>query len=104
MLAEYRLRLTATMALLTGRYWLSKREAAPCLADLIYTELAVGMISATEQTGKTTLTAVQAAAMATVDGPDHRGHGLSYWPIAARRAHLTTLLSPAALRNGAALN
>ncbi|MCL6554547.1 MAG: DUF6444 domain-containing protein [Firmicutes bacterium] len=55
-------RLAAAGALLTGRYRLSKREAAPCLADLFGADLAVGTVSAIEQTVSVALAPVVAEA------------------------------------------
>jgi transposase len=58
--------LAATVAVLTGRYRLSKREAAACVADLCGVELAVGTISALEQQVSTALAPVVAEARAAV--------------------------------------
>ena len=58
--------LTAVVALLTGRYRLSKREAAQCLADLFEVELGVGSVSALEQAVSAALQPVVAEAQAVV--------------------------------------
>jgi transposase len=42
-------RFTAPVTLLTGRYRLSKREAAACVGDLTGVEVSVGTVSALEQ-------------------------------------------------------
>lgn len=61
-------RLAATTTLLTGRYRLSKREAAACLARLrrAGVELAVGTVSAVEQQVSAALAPVVAEARAAV--------------------------------------
>jgi transposase len=86
-------RLAAAGALLTGRYRLSKREAAQCLADLFGAELAVGTVSAIEQTVSAALApivdearaAVQAAAVANMDETS--------WRQGRRRAWLWTVVT-----------
>ncbi len=68
-------RLTAIGAMLSGRYRLSKRETAHCLDDLFGVDLAVGSVSALEQTVSAALApvvdearlAVQQAAVANLD-------------------------------------
>lgn len=79
--------LAATLALLTGRYRLSKREAAACLRDLVGVELAVGTVSAVEQQVSAALApvvaearaAVQTAAVANIDEPSWRQGGRRAW-------------------------
>lgn len=86
-------RLAAATALLTGRYRLSKRETAACLADLFGADLAVGTVSAIEQSVSAALApvleearaAVQAAAVANVDETG--------WRQGRRRAWLWTVVT-----------
>lgn len=86
-------RLAATSALLTGRYRLSKREAARCLADLFDADLAVGTVSAIEHTVSAALAsvvdearmAVQQAPMANVDETG--------WRQGRRRAWVWTVVT-----------
>ena len=68
-------RLAAATALLTGRYRLTKREAATCVADLFGADVVVGTVSAVERMVSAALeppvqearAAVQAAAVANLD-------------------------------------
>jgi transposase len=68
-------RFTALVTLLTGRYRLSKREAAACVGDLTGVEVSVGTVSALEQQLSGALapvvaevaTAVQTAPVANLD-------------------------------------
>lgn len=86
-------RLTAACALLTGRYRLTKREAARALADLTGADVAVGTVSATEQRVSAALapvvaearTAVQTAAVANVDETG--------WRQGRQRAWLWTMVT-----------
>jgi transposase len=86
-------RLTALVALLTGRYRLSKREAAACLADLWGVEVAVGSVTALEQVTSAALapvveearTAVQQAVVANLDE--------TRWRQRRRRAWLWTVVT-----------
>ena len=86
-------RLAATSVLLTGRYRLSKREAARCLADLFGAEVAVGTVSAIEQTVSAALApvvdeargAVQTAAVANLDETG--------WRQGRRRVWLWTMVT-----------
>ena len=86
-------RLTAISALLSGRYRLSKRETAQCLDDLFGVELAVGSVSALEQTVSAALApvvdearlAVQQAAVANLDETS--------WRQTRQRAWLWTVVT-----------
>src|SRR5215211_1339764 len=88
-------RLTALVALLTGRYRLSKREAAACLADVWGVELAVGSVTALEHATSAALepvveevwTAVQQTAVANLDETS--------WRQGRRRAWLWTVVTAA---------
>jgi len=87
-------RLAATTSLLTGRYRLSKREAAQCLGDLFGADLAVGSISTVEQTVSVALAPVVAEArvaaqQAAVANLDETG-----WRQGRRRAWLWTMVTP----------
>lgn len=86
-------RLAATSALLTGRYRLSKRETAQCLADLFGAEVAVGTVSAIEQTVSAALAPVvdearAAAQQAVVANVDETG-----WRQGRQRAWLWTMVT-----------
>jgi transposase len=59
-------RLTATVAVCTGVYHLSKRTTAGLLADLFGVDLAIGTVSACEQTVSAAVAAPVAAAQAYV--------------------------------------
>lgn len=90
-------RLTALAALLTGRYRLSKREAAACLADVWGVELAVGSVTALEHATSAALapvvaearTAVQQAAVANLDETSWRQGRRRAWLWTAVTATLT---------------
>jgi transposase len=84
-------------ALLTGRYRLSKREAAQCLADLFGVDLCVGSVSALEQAMSAALapvvneaqTAVQQAAVANLDETGWRQGRKRAWVWTVVTATLT---------------
>jgi len=86
-------RLTAVTALLSGRYRLSKRETAACLRELFGAEVAVGTVSALEQTMSAALApvvreaalAVQQAAVVNMDETS--------WREARRRVWLWTAVT-----------
>ncbi len=86
-------RLAATSAVLTGRYRLSKREGAQCLADLFGADVAVGTVSTIEQTVSAALepvvdearTAVQATPVANLDETG--------WRQGRQRAWLWTMVT-----------
>src|SRR5215216_6345594 len=90
-------RLTAITALLTGRYRLSKREAAQCLDDLFGVQLAVGSVSALEQATSAALepvvdhaqAAVQQAAVANLDETSWRQTRQRAWVWTVVTATLT---------------
>lgn len=89
--------LTAVVALLTGRYRLSKREAAQCLTDLFGVELCVGSVSALEQAMSAALepvvgearTAVPQAAVANLDETGWREGRKRAWVWTVVTATLT---------------
>lgn len=89
--------LTAVAALLTGRYRLSKREAAQCLTDLFGVELCVGSVSALEQVMSAALapvvaeaqTAVQQAAVVNMDETGWREGRTRAWVWTVVTAALT---------------
>ena len=89
--------LTAVVALLTGRYRLTKREAAQCLTDLFGVELCVGSVSALEAAMSTALervvtaarTAVQQAAVANMDETGWREGRKRAWVWTVVTATLT---------------
>ena len=88
-------RLAAATALLTGRYRLAKREAAACVADLFGADVAVGTVSAVEQTVSAALEppvrqarmAVQTTAVANLDETS--------WRQGRQRAWLWTMVTAA---------
>jgi transposase len=90
-------RLTAIAALLTGRYRLSKREAARCLDDVFGVDLAVGSVSALEQATSAALlpviteaqVAVQQAAVANLDETSWRQGRQRAWVWTMVTATLT---------------
>ncbi len=90
-------RLTAVTALLSGRYRLSKREVAACLDDLFGVDLAVGTVSALEQTMSVALepvvveaqTVVQQAPVVNMDETSWRQARRRVWLWAAVTATLT---------------
>lgn len=85
--------LAATIAVLTGRYRLSKREAAACLADLIGVELAVGTISAVEQQVSAALAPVVAEAHAAVQTAPVVNMDETGWRQGRQRAWLWTVVT-----------
>jgi transposase len=86
-------RLAATVALLTGRYRLSKREAAAVLADLFGVRLAVGTISAVEQQVSTALVPVVAEARAAVQTAAVVNLDETGWREGRQRAWLWTAVT-----------
>lgn len=88
-------RLQAALTLLTGRYRLSKREAAQCAQDLFGAEVAVGTVSASEQHVSAALAPVvaeveAAAQQAAVANLDETG-----WRQGRRRAWLWVMVTSA---------
>lgn len=86
-------RLTAVSAMLSGRYRLSKRETAACLGDVFGVDVAVGTVSALEQTMSAALAPVVTEAQtvvqqATVVNMDETG-----WRAARRRVWLWTAVT-----------
>jgi transposase len=86
-------RLTAVSATLSGRYRLSKRETAACLKDVFGVDVAVGTVSALEQTMSAALAPVVAEAggavqQAAVVNMDETG-----WRQARRRVWLWTAVT-----------
>jgi transposase len=86
-------RLTAVTALLSGRYRLSKREAAACLDDLFGVDLAVGTVSALEQTMSAALAPVVAEAQAAVQQAPVVNMDETGWREARRRVWLWTAVT-----------
>ena len=86
-------RLTATTALLTGRYRLSKREAAACVAEVFGVDLAVGSVSALEQAMSTALAPMVAEAQAAVPRAPVANVDETSWREARRRAWLWTVVT-----------
>lgn len=86
-------RLTAITALLTGRYRLSKREAAQCLADLFGVDLAVGSVSALEQATSAALAPVVAEAQAVVQQAAVANLDETSWRQARQRAWVWTVVT-----------
>jgi transposase len=90
-------RLLAVVALLSGRYRLSKREAAQCVADLFGVDLAVGTVAAIEQVVSTARepvvvevqAAVQRAAVANLDETGWRERRKRVWLWTVVTATLT---------------
>lgn len=85
--------LAAAGALLTGRYRLTKREAAQCLADLFGAELAVGTISAIEQQVSAALAPVVAEARAAVQLAPVANVDETGWRQGRRRAWVWTVVT-----------
>jgi transposase len=89
--------LTAVVAVLTGRYRLSKREAAQCLTDLFGVDLCVGSVCALEQAMSAALapvvdeaqTAVQQAPVANLDETGWRQGRKRAWVWTVVTATLT---------------
>ena len=86
-------RLAAVIALLTGRYRLSKREAARALADLFGVELSVGTISAVEQQVSAALAPVVAEARAAVRAAAVASLDETGWRQGRQRAWLWTVVT-----------
>jgi transposase len=86
-------RLAAALVVLSGRYRLSKREAAQCLADLFGVELAVGTVSAVEQTVSAALAPVVAAARTAVQAASVVNMDETGWRQGRRRAWLWTVVT-----------
>jgi len=86
-------RLTAIGALLTGRYRLSKREAAACMGDLCGVEVAVGSVSAMEQTVSAALEPVVAEARAAVARAPVANLDETGWRQARQRVWLWTAVT-----------
>ena len=86
-------RLAATSAMLTGRYRLSKREAAACLADLFGAEVAVGTVSAIEQSVSAALAPVVAEARAAVQQAAVANVDETGWRQGRQRAWLWTVVT-----------
>jgi transposase len=85
--------LAATVAVLTGRYRLSKREAAACLVDLFSVELSVGAISALEQQVSAALAPVVAEAQAAIQAAAVVNMDETGWRQARQRAWLWTVVT-----------
>lgn len=88
-------RVLATLTLLTGRYRLSKREAAACVHDLFGAAVAVGTVSAGEQQVSAALAPIVSAArtaaqQAAVANLDETG-----WRQGRERAWLWTMVTAA---------
>lgn len=93
--AEFGPQVTAVVALLTGRYRLSKREAAQCLADLFEVEVSVGAVSALEQTMSAALAPVVAEAQTTVQQAAVVNMDETGWREGCRRAWVWTVVTAA---------
>ncbi len=87
--------LTAVVALLTGRYRLSKREAAQCLTDLCGVERCVGSVSALEQAMSAALAPVVAEAQATVQAAPVANMDETGWRESRTRAWVWTVVTAA---------
>lgn len=86
-------RLLAVLALLTGRYRLSKREAAQCAQDVFGAEVAVGTVSASEQQASAALAPVVAAARARAQKAVVANLDETGWRQGRRRAWLWTMVT-----------
>jgi transposase len=86
-------RLAAATAVLTGRYRLSKREAAACLADLFGADLAVGTVSGVEQQVSAALASVVAEAQAAVAAAPVANVDETSWRQGRRRVWLWTVVT-----------
>jgi transposase len=87
-------RLAATTGLLTGRYRLSKREAAQCLADLFGADLSVGSLSAVEHQVSAALAPVVAEARVAAQRAAVANLDETSWRQGRRRAWLWTMVTP----------
>lgn len=86
-------RLTAVSATLSGRYRLSKRETAACLRDVFGADLAVGTVSALEQTVSAALEPVVAEAQAAIQQAPVINMDETGWREARRRVWLWTAVT-----------
>lgn len=86
-------RLTAIGALLTGRYRLSKREAAQCLDDLFGADVAVGTVSALEQAASAALAPVVAEMEAAVRQAAVANLDETSWRQGQQRAWVWTVVT-----------
>ena len=86
-------RLTAVSATLSGRYRLSKRETAACLGDVFGVDLAVGTVSALEQTVSAALAPVVAAAQAALQQAPIVNMDETPWRETRRRVWLWTAVA-----------
>lgn len=86
-------RLTAVSATLSGRYRLSKRETAACLDDVFGVDVAVGTVSALEQTVSAALAPVVAEAQAAVQQAAVVNMDETGWREARRRVWLWTAVT-----------
>ncbi len=86
-------RLAATSAVLTGRYRLSKREGAQCLADLFGADLSVGTVSAIEEAVSAALAPVVEEARAAVQQAATANVDETGWRQGRRRAWLWTVVT-----------
>jgi transposase len=86
-------RLTAVSAMLSGRFRLSKRETAACLGDVFGADLAVGTVSALEQTVSAALAPVVAEAQAAVQQAASVNMDETGWREARRRVWLWTVVT-----------
>lgn len=87
-------RLAATSAVLTGRYRLSKREGAQCLADLFGADVALGTVSTIEQTVSAALATVVAEARWAAQRAEVAHLDETGWREGRRRAWLWTMVTP----------
>jgi transposase len=86
-------RLTAVSATLSGRYRLSKRETAACLTDVFGVDVAVGSVSALEQTVSAALAPVVAEAQAALPQAPVVNLDETGWREARRRVWLWTAVT-----------
>jgi transposase len=86
-------RLTAVSAVLSGRYRLSKRETAACLGDVFGAAVAVGTVSALEQTVSAALQPVMAEVAAAVQQEPVVNMDETPWREARRRVWLWTVVA-----------
>jgi transposase len=86
-------RLTAVSATLSGRFRLSKRETAACLGAVFGVEVAVGTVSALEQTVSAALEPVVAEAAAAVQQAAVVNMDETGWREARRRVWLWTAVT-----------
>jgi transposase len=86
-------RLTALVALLSGRYRLSKREVSACVADLCGALVAVGSVTALEQATSAALEPVVAEVRAAVQHTTVANLDETSWRQGRRRAWLWTVVT-----------